>query len=59
MIAFLARLFRGVHYVVGISAPPPGTSERKFVLWWLAGIGLVVAVFVVLILVVPTVYFRR
>jgi len=36
MIKFLAQLFRGLHYIVGISAPPPGTGDRTFVLAWLA-----------------------
>jgi hypothetical protein len=59
MIKFLARLFRGLHYIVGISEPPPGTSERKFVFVWLAAIAFVVAVFVCLILIIPLLYFRR
>ena len=35
MIKFLAEIFRGFHYMVGISAPPPGTSDRTF---WLGAI---------------------
>ncbi len=42
MIAFLAKIFRQVHWIVGISAPPPGTNDRKFVFLWLAVIGFVV-----------------
>lgn len=35
MIRFLARLFRQIHGIVGISAPPEGTKDRKVVLIWL------------------------
>jgi hypothetical protein len=35
MIKFLANLFRGVSYIVGVSAPPPGENERPFVFMWL------------------------
>jgi hypothetical protein len=59
MIKFLADLFRGVHYIVGISEPPPGTSERKFVFTWLVGIAFVAAVFVTLVLIIPFLYFRH
>jgi hypothetical protein len=59
MIKFLARLFRGLHYIVGISEPPPGTSERKFVFTWLVGIAFVAAAFVTLVLIIPFLYFRH
>jgi hypothetical protein len=59
MIKFLADLFRGVHYIVGISEPPPGTSERKFVFTWLVGIAFVAVVFVTLVLIIPFLYFRH
>jgi hypothetical protein len=59
MIKLLARLFRGIHYVVGISAPPPGTSDGKLVLAWLVGLGFVAAIFVLLVLTIPVLYFRR
>jgi hypothetical protein len=35
LIKFLAQLLRGFHYVVGISAPQPGASDRTFVFTWL------------------------
>jgi hypothetical protein len=35
MIRFLANLFRGMSYVFGVSAPPPGENERPFVFMWL------------------------
>jgi hypothetical protein len=59
MIKLLAQLFRGLHYIVGITEPPPGTSDRKFVFTWLVGIAFVAVVFVVLILGVPLFYFRH
>jgi hypothetical protein len=59
MIKFLARLFRGLHYIVGISEPPPGTSERKFVFTRLVGIAFVAAAFVTLVLIIPFLYFRH
>ena len=42
MIAFLAKLFRQVHLIVGITAPPPGSNERTFVFIWLSVIALVI-----------------
>jgi hypothetical protein len=59
VIKFLADLFRGLHYIVGISEPPPNTSDRKFVFNWLVGIAFVAAVFVALVLIIPFLYFRR
>jgi hypothetical protein len=59
LIRFLADLFRGLHYIVGISEAPPGTSDRKFVFTWLGGIAFVAAVFVTLVLIIPFLYFRR
>jgi hypothetical protein len=43
MIKFLAQFFWGVHYIVGISLPPPGTSDRTFVFFWLGDIAFMVA----------------
>ena len=60
MIKFLAELFRGLHYIVGISAPPPGTSDRTFVLAWLGGIASTAAFFVILVFyIIPFLYFRH
>jgi hypothetical protein len=59
MIKILARFFRGLHYIVGISEPQPETSERAFVLAWLGGIAFVGAVFVALVLIIPYFYFSR
>jgi hypothetical protein len=58
MIKFLARLFPGFHYIVGISEPP-GTSERKFVSTWLVGVAFVAAAFLTLVLIIPFLYFRH
>jgi hypothetical protein len=46
MIKFLAELFRGMHYVIEISAPPPSSNHRKFVFAWLGRIAFIVAYFV-------------
>jgi hypothetical protein len=60
MIRVLAQLFRGLHYVVGISEPPAGTSERKFVLVWLGGIAFVVGFFAILVFyIIPFLYVRH
>lgn len=48
MIRFLASIFRGLSYVIGITAPPPGQNERLFVFWWLGGIVFTLAVLVVI-----------
>jgi hypothetical protein len=47
MIRFLANLFRGLHWVVGITAPPPDATraqERNFVLMWVGVILFTVGV---------------
>jgi hypothetical protein len=36
MIHSLAKLFRIIHRVIGITAPEPGYNERSFVFMWLA-----------------------
>jgi hypothetical protein len=60
MIKSLAQLFRGLHYVVGISAPPPRTSERAFVFAWLGGIAFIAAFFVIVVFyIIPSLYFRH
>jgi hypothetical protein len=60
MIKSLAQFFRGFHYVVGISAPPPGTSDRAFVFAWLGAIAIFAVIFVILIFyIIPLLYFRH
>jgi hypothetical protein len=59
MIKFLAQLFRGLHYIIGISEPPPGTSDRTFVFAWLGGIAFIVAFFLIfLYYIIPFIYLR-
>ena len=58
MIKFLAGVFRGVHFMLGITAPPPGENERNFVFAWL-GVILFFVVFVVLLFYfIPHLYFK-
>jgi hypothetical protein len=59
MIKFLAQVFRGLHYVVGISAPSPGTSDRTFVFAWLGGIAFISAFVILIFYVIPFLYFRH
>jgi hypothetical protein len=59
MIKFLAQLLRGLHYIVGISAPPPDTSDRIFVFAWLGAIAFIVAFGMILFYVIPILYFRH
>ena len=48
MIKFLANLFRGLSYVLGITAPPPEQDQRSFVFKWLGIVVFVVAFCIVL-----------
>jgi hypothetical protein len=59
VIKLLAQLFRGLHNIVGVSEPPPGTSDRKFVFAWLGGIAVIVAFGMILLYVIPFLYFRH
>jgi hypothetical protein len=43
MIKLLASIFRGFSLVFGITAPPPGEGERRFVFLWLGIIAVVIA----------------
>lgn len=43
MIRFLARLFRGFHWIVGATAPAPGENEHVFVFVWLGIIAFTLA----------------
>jgi hypothetical protein len=58
MTKFLARIFRGVHPIFGVSAPPPGLNELKFVLAWLGIIACLIAFCMILFYVIPALYFR-
>jgi hypothetical protein len=60
MIKLLAQLFRGLHYIIGVETPPPGTSDRNFVFAWLGGIAFVAAFFLIFFYyVMPSLYFRH
>jgi hypothetical protein len=59
MIQFLAKIFRGIHFIFGISAPPPGQNERTFVLAWLGVLAGIIAFCMILFYAIPYIYFRR
>jgi hypothetical protein len=59
MIKFLAKLFRGLHLIFGVSAPPPGQNERTFVFVWLVILAFLVAVGAFLIYLIPHLYFKQ
>lgn len=44
MIKFLANIFRGLSFIFGVTAPPPGEDERPFVFMWVGIFVFVVAV---------------
>jgi hypothetical protein len=43
MIKFLANLFRGLSFILGITAPPPEEDQRSFVFMWLGILVFVLA----------------
>jgi len=59
MIKLLARFFRGVHLIFGVSAPPEGQNERNFVLMWLGILAFLIASGVALTYFLPYLYFKR
>jgi hypothetical protein len=59
MIKFLAKFFRGLHLILGVSAPPEGQNERSFVLIWLGVLAFLVAFGVALSYLVPYLYFKQ
>jgi hypothetical protein len=59
MIHFLAKIFRGFHFIFGISAPPSGQNERMFVFAWLGIIACLIAFCLFLFYVIPFLYFRK
>lgn len=59
LIKFLAKFFRGVHLIFGVSAPPEGQNERAFVLIWLGILALLVGFGAALIYFLPHLYFRK
>lgn len=59
MIRLLAKFFRGMHLIFGVSAPPEGQNERAFVLIWLGILAFLVAFGAALTYFLPQFYFRR
>jgi hypothetical protein len=59
MIRFLARFFRGLHLIFGVSAPPEGQNERAFVFTWLGILVVIVALGALLVYLVPYLYFQH
>lgn len=59
MIKRLAKILRGVHLVIGVSAPPPGASDRTYVYVWLGVIAAVVIFCVLLFYAIPFLYFHQ
>jgi nucleoside permease NupC len=58
LIKFLATVFRGIHFIFGISAPTPGHDERRFVLAWLLVIAFFIALSAGLLYAIPHLYVR-
>jgi hypothetical protein len=58
LIKFLASIFRGIHFIFGISAPPPDHDERRFVLTWLLVILFFIAFSAGLLYAIPHLYVR-
>lgn len=59
MIKLLAQFFREFHYIIGISLPPPGISDRRFVLSWVLGISALLAFGVIIFYTIVALYFRH
>lgn len=59
MIKLLARFFRGVHLIFGVSAPPEGQNERTFVLIWLGILTFLIGFGAALTHFLPHLYFKK
>jgi hypothetical protein len=59
VISLLAKFFRGVHLIFGVSAPPPGQNEARFVFAWLGILAALAAFCAVLFYLIPLLYFRQ
>ena len=60
MIRLLAKFFRQIHYIVGISVPPPTTSDLSFVCAWLISIAAITAFCVLMfVYIIPLLVFRH
>ena len=42
MISFLAKLFRGLSWIMGATPPPPGKNEGTYVLTWVGVIAFTI-----------------
>ncbi len=49
MIGFLSKVFRGLSFVLGITATPPDEDQRQFVFMWLGIIVFLLAFCAVLL----------
>ena len=56
MIRLLARFFRGLHMVLGITVPEESYDERKFVLIWVGAILFFIAAVVLLFFFIAKMY---
>ena len=56
MVSLLAKFFRGLHMVFGITPPPEGHNERTFVLVWFGMIAFVVGFGVLLFFLIAKMY---
>ena len=59
MIKLLAKFFRGLHLIFGVSAPPEGQNERTFVLIWLGILAFLVGFAAALTYFLPYLYFKK
>lgn len=59
MIKLLAKFFRGLHLIFGVSAPPEGHNERTFVLIWLGVLTFLVGMVAALTYFLPYLYFKK
>ena len=59
MVRLLAKFFRGVHLVFGVSAPSEGRNERTFVLIWLGILAFLAGFGALLTYLVAHLYFRH
>jgi hypothetical protein len=59
VIRTLARFFRGLHLIFGVSAPPEGQNERTFVFVWLGVLAFLAAFGAFLIYLIAQLYFKQ
>jgi uncharacterized membrane protein len=58
MVKFLANIFRGLHFMLGITAPPASDNERNFVFTWLAVLFFFALFCGFLLYLIPHLYFK-